>query len=102
LTSFTIVPLAIDRWIDRVPVWIRVGGCHPVRSLGDVVDWGCAEMSNLSLMDAVIPRRHYAALDHCTYLNQASLGLIPRGSIEVMTKFLTDVAQHGNVRALLR
>ena len=98
MTSFTIVPLAIDRWIDRVPVWIRVGGCHPVRSLGDVVDWGCAEMSNLSLMDAVIPRRHYAALDHCTYLNQASLGLIPRGSIEIMTKFLTDVAQHGNVR----
>src|SRR3954471_13062963 len=32
------------------------------------------------------------------YLNQASLGLVPRRSANAMVEFLTDVAQHGNVR----
>lgn len=49
-------------------------------------------------MDALIPRDHYAALDHGAYLNQASLGLIPRDSVAAMTSFITDVAQHGNLR----
>jgi cysteine desulfurase/selenocysteine lyase len=49
-------------------------------------------------MDSLISRSHYAALEHCTYLNQASLGLIPRQSTDAMTTFLCDVAQHGNVR----
>lgn len=48
-------------------------------------------------MDALISRDHYAALDHGTYLNQASLGLIPRESTAAMTGFIEDVAQHGNV-----
>ena len=32
------------------------------------------------------------------YLNQASLGLVPRRSTEAMVEFLVDVAQYGNVR----
>ena len=49
-------------------------------------------------MDALIDRREYAGLSDCTYLNQASLGLIPRVALEASTRFLTDVAQHGNLR----
>ena len=48
-------------------------------------------------MDPLIDRREYASLSDCTYLNQASLGLIPRVSLEASTRFLTDVAQHGNL-----
>ncbi len=40
----------------------------------------------------------YAALDEHTYLNQASLGLVPRPTIEAMTLFLEEVGQYGNVR----
>jgi cysteine desulfurase / selenocysteine lyase len=47
---------------------------------------------------ALIPRDEYAALEHCVYLNQASLGLVPRRSTESMVTFLADVAQHGNMR----
>lgn len=49
-------------------------------------------------MGSLIDRREYAGLAECTYLNQASLGLIPRSSVEASTSFLTDVAQHGNLR----
>ena len=49
-------------------------------------------------MDALIDPGEYAALAYCTYLNQASLGLIPRTSLEASVQFLTDVAQHGNLR----
>jgi cysteine desulfurase / selenocysteine lyase len=49
-------------------------------------------------MDPLIDRREYAGLANCTYLNQASLGLIPRISLEASTRFLTEVAQHGNLR----
>src|SRR5215469_8618028 len=48
-------------------------------------------------MDAMIDRGEYAALASCTYLNQASLGLIPRASVEASVRFLTEVAQHGNL-----
>lgn len=48
-------------------------------------------------MDSLIDRDEYAALAHCSYLNQASLGLIPRASLEASLRFLTDVAQHGNL-----
>lgn len=48
-------------------------------------------------MEAVLPRDGYAGLARTTYLNQASLGLVPTTSIAAMTAFLTDVAQHGNV-----
>jgi cysteine desulfurase/selenocysteine lyase len=50
------------------------------------------------MMDPLIDRGEYAALAYCTYLNQASLGLIPRTSVEASVRFLTDVAQHGNLR----
>jgi hypothetical protein len=46
-------------------------------------------------MDSLIDRGQYAGLADCRYLNQASLGLIPRGSLEASTRFLIDVAQHG-------
>ena len=49
-------------------------------------------------MRALLPRDRYEALSHSRYLNQASLGLIPRDSVEAMAAFLHDVAQHGNVR----
>jgi len=49
-------------------------------------------------MHPLIDRREYAGLASCTYLNQASLGLIPRVSLEASIRFLTDVAQHGNLR----
>ena len=47
--------------------------------------------------DPLIDRDEYAALAGCTYLNQASLGLIPRVSVDASIRFLTEVAQHGNV-----
>jgi cysteine desulfurase/selenocysteine lyase len=50
------------------------------------------------LTSAVIPREEYAALEHCVYLNQASLGLVPRRSTEAMVEFLVGVGQYGNVR----
>ena len=46
----------------------------------------------------MIPRDEYAALEHCVYLNQASLGLVPRRSTEAMVEFLVGVAQYGNAR----
>jgi len=49
-------------------------------------------------MDPLIDPGEYAALASCTYLNQASLGLIPRTSLEASVRFLTEVAQHGNLR----
>jgi selenocysteine lyase/cysteine desulfurase len=49
-------------------------------------------------MDSLINRREYAGLADCRYLNQASLGLIPRASVEASTRFLVDIAQHGNLR----
>jgi len=47
---------------------------------------------------ALIPREEYAALERCVYLNQASLGLVPRRSTKSMVDFIVDVAQYGNVR----
>jgi len=49
-------------------------------------------------MAPLIDRREYAGLADCRYLNQASLGLMPRVSLEASTRFLTEVAQHGNLR----
>jgi selenocysteine lyase/cysteine desulfurase len=50
------------------------------------------------MTSALIPREEYAALERCVYLNQASLGLVPRRSTRAMVDFLVDVAQYGNVR----
>ena len=46
---------------------------------------------------SLVPRDRYAALDRCTYLNQASLGLIPAPTIEAMETFLRETAQFGNL-----
>ena len=49
-------------------------------------------------MSALVARSRYEALSDCVYLNQASLGLIPRESVDAMARFVQDVAQYGNVR----
>jgi selenocysteine lyase/cysteine desulfurase len=46
---------------------------------------------------SLVPRDLYAALERCTYLNQASLGLIPRPAAEAMHAFIDRTAQHGNL-----
>jgi selenocysteine lyase/cysteine desulfurase len=46
----------------------------------------------------LIPREEYVALERCVYLNQASLGLVPRRSTGAMVDLLVDVAQYGNAR----
>ena len=48
-------------------------------------------------MSPLIDAEEYSALSGCTYLNQASLGLIPRTSLEASTRFLAEVAQYGNL-----
>ena len=45
-----------------------------------------------------LARSRYEALSEFVYLNQASLGLIPRESVDAMERFMRDVAQYGNVR----
>jgi cysteine desulfurase / selenocysteine lyase len=50
------------------------------------------------MVGPLVPRATFAALDSCVYLNQASLGLVPRASTEAMVRFAVDVAQCGNVR----
>ena len=46
---------------------------------------------------SLVPRDRYAALERCTYLNQASLGLIPVPTIDAMDAFLKETAQFGNL-----
>ena len=48
-------------------------------------------------MDSLVPRHDYATVVEAVYLNQASLGLIPVESIDVMARHLTGTAQHGNL-----
>jgi cysteine desulfurase / selenocysteine lyase len=51
----------------------------------------------MSSIPSLVPRDRYAALERCTYLNQASLGLIPAPAIEAMETFLEETAQFGNL-----
>jgi cysteine desulfurase / selenocysteine lyase len=51
----------------------------------------------MSSIPSLVPRDRYAALERCTYLNQASLGLIPVPAIEAMGAFLNETAQFGNL-----
>ncbi len=51
----------------------------------------------MSSIPSLVPRDRYAALERCTYLNQASLGLIPVPAIEAMDAFLKETAQFGNL-----
>jgi cysteine desulfurase / selenocysteine lyase len=46
---------------------------------------------------AVIDRSLYAALRDHVYLNQASLGLIPRPAVEAMRQFIESTGQFGNI-----
>jgi selenocysteine lyase/cysteine desulfurase len=46
---------------------------------------------------SLVPRDRYAALDRCTYLNHASLGLLPVPTIDAMDTFLKETAQFGNL-----
>ena len=48
-------------------------------------------------MPSLVPRDSYAALERCTYLNQASLGLVPIPAVEAMHAFMERTAQHGNL-----
>jgi cysteine desulfurase/selenocysteine lyase len=49
-------------------------------------------------VDRLIDRGEYAALGRCVYLNQAALGLIPARSTAAMLRFISEVAQFGNLR----
>ena len=51
----------------------------------------------MSSIPALVPRDRYAALERCTYLNQASLGLTPVPTIDAMETFLRHTAQFGNL-----
>jgi selenocysteine lyase/cysteine desulfurase len=51
----------------------------------------------MSSIPSLVPRDRYAALERCTYLNQASLGLIPIPTIDAMETFLRQTAQFGNL-----
>lgn len=51
----------------------------------------------MSSIPSLVPRDRYAALDRCTYLNQASLGLLPVPTIDAMDTFLKETAQFGNL-----
>ena len=48
--------------------------------------------------DALVDRAAYPTLRECTYLNQASLGLLGRRAVEAMHDMLDRVARHGNLR----
>ena len=51
----------------------------------------------MSSITSLVPRDSYAALERCTYLNQAALGLIPVPTIDAMDTFLKETAQFGNL-----
>lgn len=51
----------------------------------------------MSSIPSLVPRDRYAALERCTYFNQASLGLIPVPTIDAMDTFLRQTAQFGNL-----
>ena len=51
----------------------------------------------MSSIPSLVRRDRYAALERCTYVNQASLGLIPVPTIDAMESFLRQTAQFGNL-----
>jgi len=48
------------------------------------------------MLTSLSDRSNYKTLNDYTYLNQASLGLVPETAVEVMHCFLDNVARHGN------
>src|SRR5688572_4869636 len=83
LGVFVSLSLGIDR-TDGTPCGACGAGSQPAM--------------HVDMTSALIPRDEYAALERCAYLNQASLGLIPKRSTQAMVDFLTRIAQHGNDR----
>ena len=51
----------------------------------------------MSSIPSLVRRDRYAALERCTYFNQASLGLLPVPTIDAMDTFLKETAQFGNL-----
>lgn len=49
-------------------------------------------------MESLLSRADYATLESFSYLNQASLGLIPQPAVIAMSDFLQNIARHGNAR----
>ncbi|HEY9425204.1 MAG TPA: aminotransferase class V-fold PLP-dependent enzyme, partial [Microterricola sp.] len=47
-------------------------------------------------MESLLSRADYATLESFSYLNQASLGLIPHPAVTAMSDFLQNIARHGN------
>ncbi|RZU65790.1 selenocysteine lyase/cysteine desulfurase [Microterricola gilva] len=47
-------------------------------------------------MESLLSRADYATLESFSYLNQASLGLIPQPAVTAMSEFLLNTARHGN------
>ena len=58
---------------------------------------GSLPEAQMSSIPSLVPRDRYAALERCTYLNQASIGLIPEPTIDAMESFLKETAQFGNL-----
>ena len=48
------------------------------------------------MMTSLSDRSNYKTLNDYTYLNQASLGLVPETAVGAMHCFLENVARHGN------
>jgi cysteine desulfurase/selenocysteine lyase len=48
-------------------------------------------------MSSPVSRDLYAALERCTYFNQAALGLIPIPTVDAMHAFVDQTAQFGNL-----
>jgi cysteine desulfurase / selenocysteine lyase len=48
-------------------------------------------------LPSLVARDSYAALERCTYLNQAALGLVSIPAVEAMHAFMERTAQHGNL-----
>lgn len=57
---------------------------------------GRKEAENFEIIKTPLSRTGYPTLDDCTYLNQASLGLMGQPAVSAMTDFIEQVARHGN------
>ncbi len=49
------------------------------------------------MISSLSDRSQYSSLTICTYLNQASLGLICQPAVSAMHTFLDDIGRHGNL-----
>ena len=49
------------------------------------------------MISSLSDRSQYSSLSDCTYLNQASLGLICQPAVTAMHTYLDDIGRHGNL-----